>query len=95
MKEIAKAKVAGEREVLATLSAVMRGDMADYVVRKGSGGEEVMQVPVKLADRMHAAELLGKQLGLFSTKGAETVPPVDVAALEALFCAARREAEQR
>lgn len=50
-----KARVAGEREVLATLSAVMRGEMADYVVRKGSGGEEVMQVPVKLADRMHAA----------------------------------------
>ena len=50
-----RARVATEKEVLAAVSAVMRGDAEDYIVRKSGGSEEVVKVPVKLSDRMHAA----------------------------------------
>ena len=54
-RAMGRARVATEKEVLAAVSAVMRGDAEDYIVRKSGGSEEVVKVPVKLSDRMHAA----------------------------------------
>ncbi len=82
-------RVANEQEVLALFTSIMRGETGDYVVPKS--GEEVVPVPPKLGDRVHAAELLGRQLGLFSGK-AETVQAPPPGELEAMFEAIRREA---
>lgn len=54
-----KAKVAKEKEVLALLTSVMRGEITSAVVRK----DEVLYVPPTIAERMHAAEQLCKFLG--------------------------------
>ena len=55
-----KAKIAKEKEVLALLTSVMRGEITSAVVRK----DEVIYVPPTIAERMHAAEQLCKLFGV-------------------------------
>ena len=71
-------EVATPREVLITLTQIMRGDMTETAVRKSSGGEESVQIPPKISERSKAAEMLGKRYGLFSDKDAASQPKEEV-----------------
>ena len=81
---MAKRKIAQEKEVLALFTAIMRGDISDYAVRKSSGGDEVVAVPPKVSDRSHAAELLAKWYGLFAEKEAPVTRSALAGEIEAL-----------
>lgn len=48
-------KVAGQREILAMYTAVMRGELTDWAVRRQGGEETLSPMPPKISDRMHAA----------------------------------------
>jgi len=67
MAERKRASVAGKTEVLQTFTNIMRGEMTE-----GSAG-----APPKISERCKAAELLGKQYGLFDRKE-ELQPKADV-----------------
>lgn len=67
MAETKRAAIAGKREVLQTFTSIMRGEMTE-----GGGGS-----PPKISERCKAAELLGKQYGLFDRKE-ELQPKADV-----------------
>lgn len=69
-----KRRIAPEKEVLALFTAIMRGEITDYAVRKVAGGEELIPVPPKVSDRSHAAELLAKRYGLFTDRGEQMQP---------------------
>ncbi len=58
MAEQKRASVASKTEVLQTFTSIMRGEMTE-----GSA-----QAPPKISERCKAAELLGKQYGLFDRK---------------------------
>ena len=59
-----KRRLATEREVMETFTEIMRGEMTEESDRKG---ETVLLRP-KISERCKAAELLGKQMGLFDRK---------------------------
>lgn len=51
-------KVAKRRETLAFYTAIMRGEIKDYALRKVDGTDEVVALPPKVIDRMKSAEVL-------------------------------------
>ena len=59
--------IADKDEVLQTFTSIMRGEMLEESARR-SGAEERTASPPKISERCRAAELLGKQLGLFEKK---------------------------
>ncbi len=59
--------IADRDEVLQTFTSIMRGEMLEESARR-SGTEERIASPPKISERCKAAELLGKQLGLFEKK---------------------------
>ena len=65
-----KARIAKEKEVLALLTSVMRGEITSAVVRGG----EVIYVPPTIAERMHAAEQLCKLFGAPGREPADGAP---------------------
>lgn len=69
MAQRKRASIATKREVLQFVTSIMRGE-----TEEGSGAS-----PPKPAERCRAAELLGKQYGLFDRKE-EVQPKGDVAA---------------
>lgn len=60
MKELENARIAKAEEVLAFLTAAVRGELQDEVVTS----EGVIQKAISTRDRLKAAELLMKRLGL-------------------------------
>ena len=73
MKEIESNRIAKAEEVLAFLSASLRGEVLEEVVSTksdGSGGIEpvILRKQLSAKDRIKAAELLGKRYALFTEK---------------------------
>ena len=73
LKELSDKKVANQQEVLEYLTSVMRGESnSEIVVIEGQGEGVSRAKPMqKLPDekeRLKAAELLGKRMGLFKEK---------------------------
>ena len=70
---IDSAKVCTIQEVMEYLTAVMRGETTSTVIvliGRGSGVTEAQYIerPPSMAERLRAAELLGKRYGLFNSK---------------------------
>ena len=69
LKQIRSEKTADAREVLEYLTAVMRGEQTEAVLKLVGGGEQaVVNIEVSAKDRMKAAELLGKYYSLWTDK---------------------------
>ena len=66
LEKIHNENTADAQEVLEYLSAVMRGDGKEEVLRLvGSGVQEIAEIDIPTRDRLKAAELIGKRYGLF------------------------------
>ena len=64
--EISNAKMANAQEVLEYLSAVMRGEHREQVLKlDGDGMQSITDIDVSAKDRLKAAELIGKRYGMF------------------------------
>ena len=79
--ELAKlhsAKIADAQEVLEYLTAVMRGQHTEQVLKlAGDGIQTVTDIDVSAKERIKAAELIGKRYSLFTDKvGLEGAVPV-------------------
>ena len=62
-------KTADAREVLEYLTAVMRGEQTEEVLKLVGGGEQsITEIDVSAKDRMKAAELLGKYYSLWADR---------------------------
>ena len=73
LKELSDKKVANQQEVLEYLTSVMRGESnSEVVVIEGQGEGISRAKPMQKApderERLKAAELLGKRMGLFKEK---------------------------
>lgn len=73
LKELSDKKIANQQEVLEYLTAVLRGESSSEVVVIEGQGEGVSKAkPMQKApdekERLKAAELLGKRMGLFKEK---------------------------
>lgn len=62
-------KIADQEEVLAFLTAVMREEVTEEVLKgTGPGAQTIAKVKVGARDRIRASELIGKRYGLFTDK---------------------------
>ncbi len=62
-------RTADIQEIMEYLTAVMRGEMTETVLKlSGDGVQTPVEVSVSAKERIRAAELLGKRFGLFSDK---------------------------
>ena len=73
LKELSDKKIADQQEVLAYLTSVLRGEtQSEIVVVEGQGEGVSRAKPMQKApdekERLKAAELLGKRMGLFKDK---------------------------
>ena len=73
LKELSDKKIADQQEVLAYLTSVLRGETQSEIVVVEGQGEGVRRAkPIQKApderERLKAAELLGKRMGLFKDK---------------------------
>ena len=73
LKELSDKKIADQQEVLAYLTSVLRGEtQSEIVVVEGQGDGISKAKPMQKApdekERLKAAELLGKRMGLFKDK---------------------------
>ena len=73
LKELSDKKIADQQEVLAYLTSVLRGEtQSEIVVVEGQGEGVSRAKPIQKApderERLKAAELLGKRMGLFKDK---------------------------
>ena len=73
LKEIQSNRIAKAEEVLAFLSASLRGEIDEEVVASESDGEGgikpiILKKQLSAKDRIKAAELLGKRYALFTEK---------------------------
>ena len=73
LKELSDKKIADQQEVLAYLTSVLRGEtQSEIVVVEGQGEGISRAKPIQKApdekERLKAAELLGKRMGLFKDK---------------------------
>lgn len=73
LKELSDKKIANQQEVLEYLTSVLRGESSSEVVVIEGQGEGVSKAkPMQKApdekERLKAAELLGKRMGLFKDK---------------------------
>jgi phage terminase small subunit len=73
LKELSDKKIADQQEVLAYLTSVLRGEtQSEIVVVEGQGEGVSRAKPIQKApderERLKAAELLGKRMGLFKER---------------------------
>ena len=69
LEQIHSEKTADAREVIEHLTAVMRGEHTEQVLRLvGDGIQQIAEINVSEKERLKAAELLGKYYGLFTDK---------------------------
>jgi len=77
LEEIKNRKTAESAEVMEYLTAVMRGEHTEQVLRLiGDGVQKIDNIKVSEKDRLKAAELLGKRYGLFKDSVDVSVAPV-------------------
>ena len=66
LERIHNEKTADAQEVLEYLTAVMRGQHTEEILRLNGGGVQVADhIQVSARDRIRAAELIGKRYGMF------------------------------
>ena len=66
LEEISSQRIADAQETLEYLTSVMRGEMRESVLcLSGKGEQKIVEIAVSAADRIKAAELIGKRYGLF------------------------------
>ena len=69
MKQLQSERIADATEVLETLTSVLRGQKkGTALVGAGMGEQDVVQVEPTVAEKIRAAELLGKRYKLFTEK---------------------------
>lgn len=69
LEKLHSAKIADAEEVLEYLTAVMRGQHTEQVLKLvGDGIQTVADIDVSAKERIKAAELIGKRYALFSDK---------------------------
>ena len=69
LDKLHSAKIADAQEVLEYLTAVMRGQHTEQVLKLvGDGIQTVADIDVSAKERIKAAELIGKRYALFSDK---------------------------
>ena len=69
LEKLHSAKIADAQEVLEYLTAVMRGQHTEQVLKLvGDGIQTVTDIDVSAKERIKAAELIGKRYALFSDK---------------------------
>lgn len=70
MEELKSERVADQQEILETLTAVLRGEMTSAVLRGiGEGAQTIDEdMPPTTAERIKAAELLGKRYRMWVDK---------------------------
>ena len=78
LEKLHSAKIADAQEVLEYLTAVMRGQHTEQVLKLvGDGIQTVTDIDVSAKERLKAAELIGKRYGMFTDKvGVERAVPV-------------------
>lgn len=78
LEKLHSAKIADAQEVLEYLTAVMRGQHTEQVLKLvGDGIQAVTDIDVSAKERIKAAELIGKRYGMFTDKvGVEGAVPV-------------------
>lgn len=78
LEKLHSAKIADAQEVLEYLTAVMRGQHTEQVLKLvGDGIQTVTDIDVSAKERIKAAELIGKRYGMFTDKvGVEGAVPV-------------------
>ena len=66
LEELSSERLADAQEVLEYLTAVMRGQHTEEILRLNGGGLQVADhIQVSARDRIRAAELIGKRYGMF------------------------------
>lgn len=69
MEKLQSERIANQEEILATLTAIMRGQKrGTALVGVGMGEQEVTQVEPTLGEKIKAAELLGKRYAMWTDK---------------------------
>lgn len=70
MEELQSKRIADQREILETLTAVLRGEArAATLIGLGGGEEEInTDMPPTMSERIRAAELLGKRYRMWTDK---------------------------
>lgn len=69
LEKLHSAKIADAQEVLEYLTAVMRGQHTEQVLKLvGDGIQTIADIDVSAKERLKAAELIGKRYALFSDK---------------------------
>lgn len=69
MKEIDSKKIADQKEVMEFLTAIMRGEKTEQVLRlDGDGYQVVTDIEITAKDKLRAAELIGKRHQMFTDK---------------------------
>lgn len=78
LEKLHSAKIADAQEVLEYLTAVMRGEHTEQVLKlAGDGIQTITDIEVSAKERIKAAELIGKRYGMFTDKvGVERAVPV-------------------
>ena len=77
LERIHNEKSADAREVLEYLTAVMRGEHTEQVLRLvGDGVQEISDIKVSAKERLKAAELIGKRYGMFKDNVNVDLEPV-------------------
>ena len=78
LEKLHSAKIADAQEVLEYLTAVMRGQHTEQVLKLAGDGVQVVEdIDVSAKERLKAAELIGKRYGMFTDKvGVEGAVPV-------------------
>lgn len=86
MQQLHSAKVADAQEVMAYLTAVMRGEQTEEVpLLCGEGCQQLAEKTVGAKERLKAAELIGKRYGMFTDKmDLEGVAAVRIVGADAL-----------
>lgn len=66
LEEISSERLAEAQEVLEYLTAVMRGEHTEQILRlDGNGVQVIDNIEVSARERLKAAELIGKRYGMF------------------------------
>ncbi|MGE7916314.1 terminase small subunit [Lysinibacillus xylanilyticus] len=69
MEELKSKRVANQQEILESLTKVLRGEeKGTALVGVGMGEQEVKDIKPTLAEKIKAAELLGRRFGMWTDK---------------------------
>lgn len=69
MEELKSERVADQQEILESLTKVLRGEeKGTALVGVGMGEQEVLDIKPTLAEKIKAAELLGRRYGMWTDK---------------------------